>query len=107
MCPHTQKKTHNRSPYDIDLNVREGHEGYHNLVRCSAPPGMKLLRKHEHALKGTAGVGGGAPVKTVAQQNALTAKKQKMAMAVAMKPGQQILMQSFMMYMSGELKKRD
>lgn len=61
---------------------------------------MKSLRKHEHTLKSI--TGSGAPVKTVAQQNALTAKKQKMAMTIAMKPGQQILMQSFMMYMSGK-----
>jgi len=84
--------------YKIDLNVKEGHEGYHTVLKCPAPPGMKSLRQHETTLKS---VGGSAPVKTVAQQTALTAKKQKMAMAVAMKPGQQIMMQSFMMWMSG------
>jgi len=37
----------------------------------------------------------------VAQQNALTAKRNSKAMSIAVKPGQQILMNAFMMYMSG------
>lgn len=35
------------------------------------------------------------------QEQALTAKRQKMAMSIALQPGQQIAMQAFMMYMSG------
>ena len=35
------------------------------------------------------------------QEQALAAKRQKMAMSIATQPGQQIAMQSFMMYMSG------
>ena len=89
-----------RSPYRLDLNVREGHEGYHTLRQCPAPLGMKSLRQHEATICSQI-AGGVAPVKTVAQQTALTAKKQKMAMTVAMKPGQQIAMQAFMLWMSG------
>jgi ER membrane protein complex subunit 4 len=59
---------------------------------------MKSVRQHELTLKSADGT---APVKTVAQQTALAAKKQKMAMSVAMKPGQQIAMQAFMLWMSG------
>jgi hypothetical protein len=43
----------------------------------------------------------GRPTLTVAQQSAITAKKQKAAMSIATKPGQQIFMQAFMLWMSG------
>jgi hypothetical protein len=38
---------------------------------------------------------------TKKQQQILAAKRQKMAMSIALQPGQQILMQAFMLYMSG------
>ncbi|KAL7555950.1 hypothetical protein ACA910_015249 [Epithemia clementina (nom. ined.)] len=41
------------------------------------------------------------PALTRAKQDQLTAKRKSMAMSIAMKPGQQILMNAFMMYMSG------
>lgn len=82
----------------MDLNVTEGHEGYHTITKCPSPIGMKSLQHHESTLKALVG---SAPIKTVAQQAALAARKQKMAMSVATKPGQQILMQAFMLYMSG------
>jgi len=80
----------------IDLNVKEGHEGYHTVTKCPAPIGMKSLQQHQTESSSTA-----RPTLTVAQQTALNAKKQKMAMSIATKPAQQIFMQAFMMYMSG------
>jgi hypothetical protein len=44
----------------------------------------------------------GAVTMTQQQQNALIAKKRTKAMALATQPGQQILMNAFMMYMSGK-----
>jgi hypothetical protein len=41
------------------------------------------------------------PALTQVKQDQLTAKRKNMAMTIAMKPGQQILMNAFMMYMSG------
>jgi ER membrane protein complex subunit 4 len=91
-----------RPVYQIDLNVREGHEGYHAISSSNCPPplGYKGLQGQEHALRAL-GPGVTRPTLTVAQQAALTGKRQKLAMSIAMKPGQQILMQAFMLWMSG------
>jgi ER membrane protein complex subunit 4 len=59
---------------------------------------MKSLQHQQAVLKS---VGGTRPTLTVAQQTAVATKRQKMAMSIAMKPGQQIMMQAFMLYMSG------
>jgi ER membrane protein complex subunit 4 len=65
---------------------------------------MKSL-VHQAALwKSAGGSSSGAsgkPTLTVAQQTLVAAKRQKMAMSLAMKPAQQIAMQAFMLYMSG------
>lgn len=82
------------------MNVKEGDEGYRLVSQAPKPLGMVSLLEQERAL-----VNAGPNTKTatlsVAQQAALSAKRQQKAMALAMKPGQQILMNAFMMYMSG------
>jgi ER membrane protein complex subunit 4 len=90
--------TPNRSAFHLDLNVREGHEGYHTLSKCPAPIGMKSLA---HQVSVWKSVGGTKPTLTVTQQTVVAAKRQKLAMSIAMKPAQQIAMQAFMLYMSG------
>ena len=40
-----------RSRYTFDLNVKEGHEGYHTLMKCSTPIGYKELRQVEDTMK--------------------------------------------------------
>jgi hypothetical protein len=94
-----------RSTFSIDLNVREGHEGHHTLVKCAAPIGSKSALQQEKqwlsAAGGPTSSGARAATLTVAQQQSLAAKKKNKAMTIAMKPGQQIMMNAFMMYMSG------
>jgi len=83
----------------IDLNIRENHEGYHLLIKCPPPVGYKSLAQEEKA--GDAGPPVKAAALTQTQKNALAAKQKNHAMQIAMRPGQQILMNAFMMYMSG------
>lgn len=91
-----------RSAYTIDLNVKEGHEGHRALMEMEPAVGFKSLQKLTRALQGGGpGSTPAAPTVTVAQQNELTAKRKNRAMSLAVQPGQQILMNAFMMYMSG------
>mmetsp|Transcript_22452 Transcript_22452/g.41804 ORF Transcript_22452/g.41804 Transcript_22452/m.41804 type:complete len:177 (+) Transcript_22452:15-545(+) len=78
----------------VDLNLKENHEGYHTLSKCPSTFGQSLLQKAEHSSLNPS---------TAPSQNtaALVAKRKQKAMAIAMKPGQQIAMNAFMMYMSG------
>ena len=61
---------------------------------------MKNFQQKEHAIQSLGGPSA-RPTLTVAQQTALSARKQSMAMSLAVKPGQQIVMQAFMLWMSG------
>lgn len=90
-----------KSTYKIDLNVREGHEGYNTQVKCPSPPGYTLLQKQEMTWTTQGMSSSKPPALTQAKQDQLSSKRKSMAMSVAMKPGQQILMNAFMMYMSG------
>ena len=65
---------------------------------------MESWLQEEHKVLSTGNVAAAskAPALSQSKQNQLAAKKSQMAMAVAMKPGQQILMNAFMMYMSGK-----
>jgi hypothetical protein len=76
--------------------VKEGHDGHTTLLQCEAPIGYKSWLQHKSSPSSAQ-----RPTSSVAQQDALTAKRKSKAMAIAMKPGQQILMNAFMMYMSG------
>jgi ER membrane protein complex subunit 4 len=89
------------SKFQFDLNVREGHEGYGALVKCTLPHGYKNYLQKEHAITSLGGPTARGPTLTVAQQTALATRKSRAAMAIAMQPGQQILMQAFMLWMSG------
>lgn len=93
-----------RSTLSIDLNVREGHEGHHTLAKCAAPIGSKSALQQERQWLSSAGAAGSpskGPTLSLVQQQSIVAKKKSKAMSIAMKPGQQILMNAFMMYMSG------
>lgn len=89
-----------KSPYTLNLNLSESHEGYTLLEKCPAPPGRKALLHQEKTLAAQ-GTGASRPALSQTQQQALAAKQKSRAMAIAQKPGQQILMNAFMMYMSG------
>jgi hypothetical protein len=93
-----------RSSVAIDLNVREGHEGHHTLVKCASPVGSKSAAHQEKtwlSLNSSTTTSRATPTLSVAQQESLAEKKKSKAMSLAMKPGQQVMMNAFMMYMSG------
>lgn len=97
-----------RSLIPIDLNIREGHAGYEAISKCAAPCGYKILQEYsslKSVSKDGKGIQTGASSTTSLsakqQEQALATKRQKMAMSIAVQPGQQIAMQAFMMYMSG------
>ena len=121
----TTTTTTARPKYKIDLNLKEENEGYHTLVTAPGPLGRKNLLQQEKQLMNSSsaigttttggessGGGGGAvapPAVDAAamaastqQQKVLHAKLQSKAMSIATKPGQQILMNAFMMWMSGK-----
>jgi hypothetical protein len=81
------------------LNVREGQKDY---VRCAPPCGYGLY-KEAAALSSPQSSAGGAGRQTLSQsqKNAIAVKQRQHAMQIATRPGQQILMNAFMMYMSG------
>lgn len=84
-----------RYKYSIDLNLKENHEGFHTLAKCPTVVGQSQLQKAEHKSLN--------PSAAASSKNAdaLVAKRKQKAMAIAMKPGQQVAMSAFMMYMSG------
>lgn len=92
MCPVSSLAI--RFQFSVDLNLKENHEGYIALSKCPAIVGQSQLQKaaRQH------GNPSAAPTKSTAS---LVARKKQKAMAIAMKPGSQIAMNAFMMYMSG------
>lgn len=78
--------------------MKEGHEGFTTLLQCDAPVGYKSWLQQKSSQSNSSAQ---RPTLSVSQQNALTAKRKSMAVSIATKPGQQILMNAFMMYMSG------
>jgi hypothetical protein len=80
----------------MDLNLKENHEGFHTISKCPHTVGHANLLAAERKKATT-------PVALSSQVSAaLVAKRKSMAMSIAMKPGQQIFMNAFMMYMSGK-----
>jgi hypothetical protein len=76
------------------LNITEGHEGFSTLAKAPAPIGYKTAQSTTVAASSKTQL-------TVTQKNQLAAKQKTHAMQIAMKPGQQILMNAFMLYMAG------
>lgn len=83
-----------RFGFSIDLNLKENHEGYIVLSKCPAIVGQSQLQKAARKSVNPSG----APSQNTA---ALVARRKQKAMAIAMKPGSQVAMNAFMMYMSG------
>ncbi|CAB9517083.1 membrane protein complex subunit 4 [Seminavis robusta] len=93
--------------YKIDLNLKEENDGYHLIATAPGPLGRKNLAHQEKQMlaSGSAGADGNSTSAMAAssqQQKALQSKLQSKAMSVATKPGQQILMNAFMLWMSGK-----
>ena len=83
-----------RFGFSMELNLKECHEGYHTLSQLPQSMGHSQLITAE---KKKATPSGG----TSQSRDKLLAKRRSKAMSIATKPGQQILMNAFMMYMSG------
>lgn len=87
-------------PSSFDLSIREDHDGYDVLRKCPAPLGFQKVKSYD--LQSSKGGGEYGVTMTQQQRTALAAKKRAKAMSLATKPGQQIMMNAFMMYMSGK-----
>uniref|UniRef100_A0A7S1CWV8 ER membrane protein complex subunit 4 n=1 Tax=Cyclophora tenuis TaxID=216820 RepID=A0A7S1CWV8_CYCTE len=87
--------------FSIDLVLKENHKGYDLLHKCPPLVGMKGVQTVERQ-HGVGGTGGSNTTMTQQQKNLLAQKKKNKAMSLATGPGQQILMNAFMMYMSGK-----
>lgn len=81
----------------MDLCLKEGHAGYDAIQQCASPIGMKAVVQHEKQANSSSG----GVTLTQQQHVALDAKKKAKALAIATGPGKQLLMNAFMMYMSG------
>jgi len=80
--------------FSMNLNLKENHDGYIVLSKCPSSVGqLQLQRAEQKSVNLTI-----APSKNNA---ALVAKRKQKAMAIATKPGSQVAMNAFMMYMSG------
>lgn len=86
--------------WSFDLNLSEQDIGYEVLKRCPLPYGMKRVHEFEKEVENEGGSEHDIAVNKAAQ--ALLQRKRQHAMAQAMSPGKQLLMQAFMLYMSGK-----
>jgi ER membrane protein complex subunit 4 len=85
------------------LNLKEDNEGYNTLVKADGPVGKKNLLHEEKQLLNSANTDQTTAMATNnQQQKALQAKLYAKAMSMATKPGQQIMMNAFMLWMSGK-----
>lgn len=90
-------------PWSLDLNLREQDAGYSLLQQCPDPPGMKRVHALERQIEtDTSHDGTGSSADKNKQALAIVAKKKAKAMSIATSPGKQMLMNGFMMYMSGK-----
>eukprot|EP00536_Pseudo-nitzschia_multiseries_P005512 jgi/Psemu1/303397/fgenesh1_kg.103_\ len=99
-----------RFAISVDLNLKEHHEGYIALSRCPPSFGQAQLQTASSSItpsSSSSATATAAPLAatttttTTKQSAALVAKRKQKAMAIAMKPGSQVAMNAFMMYMSG------
>ena len=86
-----------RYKVSIDLNLKENHEGFHTLTKIPHSVGYAQVATAERKRSSptTSGASSGP------NQAVILAKKKAQAMSMASQPGQQVLMNAFMMYMSG------
>jgi len=79
----------------MELTLKENHEGYIALSKVPKTVGYEAVASAERSRSTNV-------TTSSAKAEAVKAKKQAKAMSIAMKPGQSILMNAFMMYMSGK-----
>ncbi|CAJ1946349.1 unnamed protein product [Cylindrotheca closterium] len=79
----------------IDLTLSSEHEGFHALSKCAQSVGHSNIIDAERK-------GGAASAAINQNSDALVAKRKSKAMAIATKPGNQLAMNAFMLWMSGK-----
>uniref|UniRef100_A0A7S2H7B0 ER membrane protein complex subunit 4 n=1 Tax=Helicotheca tamesis TaxID=374047 RepID=A0A7S2H7B0_9STRA len=99
--PSQKQPTNASKRWSIDLNLREQDVGYSLLQQRQAPIGMRRVNAIEKQIESEGGTGSRTD-KSSSSAMALVAKKKAKAMSVATSPGKQMLMNGFMMYMSGK-----
>jgi len=88
--------------WSFDLNLREQDVGYDALQKYPSPYGMKKVQTFEKQVDNESAGGSAHEVAADKAAQALVQRKRQRAMAQAMSPGKQIMMQAFMLYMSGK-----
>jgi hypothetical protein len=88
-------RSHRYGLASIDLSLKENHEGYHVLSKCPQSIGHSNLLAAERKRAKPSAV-------TTPNSDALVAKRKAKALSIASKPGQQIAMNAFMLWMSGK-----
>ena len=86
-----------RRSFNIDLVLKENHKGYDLLHKVPPLVGMKDIQTIEHS----GAAASNSTTMTQQQKTAIAQKKKSKAMSLATAPGQQIMMNAFMLYMSG------
>ena len=79
----------------IDLTLKPEHEGFHTLSKCPPTIGHSNILDAERKV-------GTAAASIAHNSDALVAKRKQKAMALATKPGNQLAMNAFMLWMSGK-----
>lgn len=79
----------------MDLTLSQSDEGFHALSKCPPTVGYSNINDAERK-KGTAAAG------INHNSDALVAKRKSKAMGIATKPGNQLAMNAFMLWMSGK-----
>ena len=90
--------------FSVDLNLQQQDAGYTALRALPPPLGMKKIAGMEKNWILESGDGDGSKansVQLIQRQSAITATKVSKAMAIATSPFKQMLMNGFMLYMSG------
>mmetsp|Transcript_21487 Transcript_21487/g.51260 ORF Transcript_21487/g.51260 Transcript_21487/m.51260 type:complete len:187 (-) Transcript_21487:118-678(-) len=85
----------------MDLTLKENHEGYIALVKCPPIIGRDRLKDADRKRSNPSGSASSSVNNPSTTNATMVARRKQKAMAIAMKPGSQVAMNAFMMYMSG------
>lgn len=91
--------------WSVDLTIKESDPGYSAAQQSPHPLGMKRIsaieKENKQTKKASASAGSEVSTKEKQRAAAIGRKKSNAAMGLATSPGKSLLMNSFMMYMSG------
>jgi len=88
--------------FSVDLSVQQQDAGYNSFKALQPPLGMrKIAGIEKQFIQDTSDEDKAPSAQVIQRQNAVTATKYAKAMEIAQTPLKQMLMNSFMLYMSG------